>query len=111
MSFRDFVDEAKGIVSAALDALGYPKPENLEWAEPPDKSLGDLSFRVGFQLTKATGKKPAEVAALVAQKAGELSIKRNYVGEISAHQSGFLNFRLNTDSFLKGVLSKSVGPG
>lgn len=104
MSFSEFIAESKGLVSDALESLGYPKLTELEWAEPREAEYGDLSFRVGFELAKQAKKRPSEIASEIADRAkGSLSTKK-YVAVIEAHASGFLNVRINDEAFLPDVL-------
>jgi arginyl-tRNA synthetase len=111
MSFTDFIEETKEIIISALDSLGYPRPEDLESAEPPDKEYGDLSFRVAFQISKQTRKKPSELALQIARKAKEFASQARYVESIEAHPSGFLNFKLNKMSFYSQVLREAGKQG
>ncbi len=87
-----------------MDALNYPKPKDLEWAEPPNKEYGDLSFRIGFQLSKELRKKPFDVATEIATKIDEMQISKKYVSSVEAHISGFLNFKMNQANFFSDVL-------
>ena len=93
---------------SSVVSLGYQAPENMEWAEPPEKEYGDLSFRIGFQLAKQARKRPADVAFEIAQKAQEITVGRKYVSAVEAHASGFLNFRLNHVNFSSDVLDNAV---
>jgi arginyl-tRNA synthetase len=102
--FSAFVNESKSLVLSAIDALGYPKPQELDWAEPPNKEYGDLSFRVGFQLSKDLRKKPFVIASEIAAKINEMQVSKKYVSSIEAHPSGFLNFRMNEANFFFDVL-------
>ncbi|MHB8565942.1 MAG: arginine--tRNA ligase [Nitrososphaerales archaeon] len=108
MSFREFAEEAKSLTLMAIEKLGFEAPPNLEWDEPPDKTLGDLSMRVGYQLSKALAKKPSEIVSVIASKINEFpSNERKYVDSAMGHPSGFLNFKVNQDYFLNRVLVES----
>ena len=111
MSFTEFIEESKKVVLSALDSLDYPKPINIEWAEPPEKEYGDLSFRIGFQLSKQARKKPSDVASEIARKANESLAGTKYIASIEAHPSGFLNFKLKQDSFYSQVLKIAIKDG
>lgn len=109
MSFREFVAEAQDLTRLALQELGYPIPENLDWDEPPDLNLGDLSLRVGYQLAKSLSKRPFEIASSISSKisSGE---RRKLVDSVEAHPSGFLNFKIKKDIFQSKVLGDSLQP-
>ncbi len=108
MSFREFVEESKGIILSTLDALGYSRPSSLEWTEPPNKAFGDLSFRIGFILGRSLRKGPGQVVYNVARHAAERYIPTSkYIESIDGHPAGFLNFKLKRDSFFTDVLSRS----
>lgn len=111
MSFREFVNQAREYTSSALTALNLPVPETIEWDETPDPTLGDLSLRIGFQLAKQLKKRPSEVAGILAAKISESIASgkaSEYIAAVEAHPSGFLNFKINYDRFLSGVLSASL---
>jgi arginyl-tRNA synthetase len=88
-----------------MDSLNYPQPKELEWAEPPNKEYGDLSFRVGFQLSKTLGKKPSVIASEIAAKINETNASKKYVSAVESHSSGFLNFKMNEIAFFSDVLA------
>ena len=54
------------MVREAGKSLGYTLPENMDWDIPPSTEMGDVSFRVGFQISKSVEKKPAEIASEIA---------------------------------------------
>ena len=107
MSFREFVEESKGLIKEAISSLGYFEPSDLQWDEPPMKELGDLSFRVGFQLAKKVGKKPSIIAEEIASKISASSAIRNYVKSAEGHESGFLNFQIKEEPFFSDVVSSA----
>jgi arginyl-tRNA synthetase len=111
LSFIEFVEESKNAVISALDSLGYPIPKDIEWAEPPEKEYGDLSFRIGFQLAREVRKKPSDVASEIAKKANESLSGLKYVESILSHPSGFLNFKIKESSFFSDVLKRAVRHG
>ncbi len=97
-------------LNAALDALvaSGDLPAGLErravTVEPPrDASHGDLATNAALVLTKQAGRKPREIADLLA---GELR-KNKDVTEVSVAGPGFVNLRLSDDFWrarLKDVL-------
>ena len=105
MSFRDFVDEAKDLINKALASLGYDVPQKLDWDFPPSIELGDVSFRVGYQLSKIAKKKPPEIAREIAGEIEEkLSSEKHFVSSVEGHPNGFLNFRIKLEEFSSAVL-------
>jgi arginyl-tRNA synthetase len=104
LSFQAFVSESKEIILTSVESLGYPPPKDLEWAEPREKDYGDLSFRIGFQLAKQLGKRPAEVAKVISDEISRLGVVHKYVGKVEAHPSGFLNFWINKELFFSNVI-------
>jgi arginyl-tRNA synthetase len=112
LSFRDFVAEASSLVSLSCEKLSYKIPEELEWDFPPTPALGDLSFRTGYQLARVVGKSPGEIVANIAKQIEETySTRKRYVLSAEGHPSGFLNFRLNANSFFPEVLNASLDQG
>src|SRR5579862_1027386 len=96
MTFRAFVDEATSLIGTACETLGYTVPPKLDWDIPPTKELGDVSFRVGYQLSKIARKKPADIAKEIAEVIEtRLGNSKVLVSEVEGHSSGFLNFRFN----------------
>ncbi|MCL5067230.1 MAG: hypothetical protein M1368_02610 [Thaumarchaeota archaeon] len=108
MSFRQFVDEASELVRDSVKKLGYDLP-SLEWDEPPSRELGDVSFRIGYQLSKIAKKKPFEIASAIASEiAKDLSQRKGLVKSAEPHSSGFLNFRANRAAMYEKVLAAAV---
>ncbi len=92
-------------------SLGYEAQGKLEWSEPPNKSFGDLSFRVAYQLAKQAKKKPPEIATELAQEISKsLLSEGRYVASVEGHQSGFLNFRIKDSVFFLDLLAKALDP-
>jgi arginyl-tRNA synthetase len=104
LSFRNFVDEATSLTNEACKSVGYEPPPQLDWDIPPSKSLGDVSFRVGYQLAKTAKKRPAEVVAELAAGINGAEGKKKFVLSAEGHPSGFLNFRFNDKELFTAVL-------
>jgi arginyl-tRNA synthetase len=112
LSFRQFASEARDLVSEAVRELGYPVPSTIEWDEPPAPELGDASFRIGYQLAKSAGKKPAQISGEIAEKIeNELKSQFKLVEKVEAHPSGFLNFWINRSRFFETVLLEARNSG
>jgi arginyl-tRNA synthetase len=111
LSFRQFAEEAREFVADGVSRLGYLAPANIEWDEPPSPELGDVSFRIGYQLAKSAGKKPAEIASEISQRiSSEPKSRFRFVDKVQAHPSGFLNFWLKHPTFFEAVLRVSDTP-
>ncbi len=111
MSFRSFVDQASSLVRKACETLGYDPPSDIDWDIPPTKEMGDASFRIGFQLSKAAGKTPAEVAReIVAAITTRVPDSEPFVGSVEANPKGFLNFRFNPSHLFAATLEESMKP-
>ncbi len=104
MKFREFEEEVEEVVAEACRACGYRDAE-IEVSLPPNDTYGDLSSAVPIRLAKQTGKKPGDVAVALAAKAMELVKKSKYIGSVSPHLGGYLNFSINRARFI----SDSVG--
>ena len=106
MSFRSFVEEAEILARSACNSLAYTPPTSTDWEIPPSKEMGDVSFRIGFQLAKGLGKTPAEVAKEIAERinGNESRARRHLVGAVEANPKGFLNFRFDADTLFSSVL-------
>ena len=112
MSFRDFVEESRGMILSTFEALGLSIPSSLEWSEPPNKNFGDISFRIGFMIGRSLRKGPGQVASNVAKYATEHYIQNSkYVESVEGHPAGFLNFRLKKKDFFSDVLASSRTEG
>ena len=108
MSFREFAEQASSLVKLACDSLGYTLTSDLTWEIPPVKEMGDLSFRIGFQLSKAAQKRPAEIAEEIAgviMTSG--SWDEGFVAGVEANAAGFLNFRFDAGRLFTKTLNES----
>jgi len=99
LKFLEFQGEVEEVVADACKASGYKNVE-VEVSLPPNDSYGDLSSAVPIKLGKETGKNPGDIAVAIASKAMVLVKKSKYVGAVSPHRGGYLNFTLNRPRFL-----------
>jgi arginyl-tRNA synthetase len=112
MKFSDFTAEVKSLVADASAAEGHPEIA-ADASVPPSPDYGDLSSSAPIRVAKALGKKPAEVAvsmaSLVAGRVGDT----RYVGSVSPHRGGYLNFTIRYPEFINdsvsAVLSGDLG--
>ena len=105
MKFREFEEEVEEVVSDSCMALGY-KDAQVEVGAPPNDSYGDLSSAVPIRIAKGAGKKPGDVAVALAAKAMERVTKTKYVGSVSPHLGGYLNFTINRERFIADSVSE-----
>lgn len=108
MTFRSLIAEVRSLVSASLQAAGYPATE-FDVGEPPRKEFGDLTCNVAFPLGKELKKPPAKIAAdLIAHIRSHIK-KDSLVLSVEPHPAGYLNFHANyarlSPSTLKSVLA------
>ncbi len=108
LSFQEFVNESEQIVLESLNQLGYSSVNELAWLEPPDSTLGDLAFRVAFDLAKSLGKKPGEIASAISERSKDRVASSRYILSLEGHQSGFLNAKINLRNLAKDVLERAA---
>ena len=108
LSFRAFVEESTSLVKGACQSLGYLVPSSVDWEIPPTKDMGDVSFRIGFQLAKNVGKSPAFVASEIAGKIqSEKFESSSLISQVEANPRGFLNFRFNASTLFSSTLEEA----
>ncbi|HXW94669.1 MAG TPA: arginine--tRNA ligase [Nitrososphaerales archaeon] len=105
MKFREFEEEVEEIVAEACRSEGY-KDVSVEVALPPNESYGDLASAVPLRIAKQTGRLPGDVALSLASKAMELAKKSRYVGGVSPHRGGYLNFSVERGRFVSDSISE-----
>lgn len=105
MLFRQFEDEVRGAITAALREKGYPQQE-LELLVPNKEGLGDLSCAVALRLAREVKRPPfaiaGELEASVSAR-GDLRL----ISSVKAHSSGYLNFTLNWPRFAHETISEA----
>ena len=92
------------MLADALHDLGYRKAV-AEVDLPPSESYGDLASAVPIRLAKETGKKPGDLAIVIGSKAMDLAKKTKYVGAVTPHKGGYVNFSINYPRFLADSIS------
>jgi arginyl-tRNA synthetase len=98
VQFTEFEAEVRALVGKALADFG-DHAIDVEVSLPPNPSYGDLSTPAPLRLAKATGLKPADAALKLADKVMAMSGSYRYVGAVTPHQGGYLNFSLNYPRF------------
>ena len=107
MKFLEFEGEVERIIKEACASLGYGEVE-VEVALPPNPSYGDLSSAVPMRVAKARSEKPADVAVRLASKAAELLKDSRYVGSVTPHRGGYLNFSIRYPRFFLNSITAIV---
>ena len=107
MKFLEFEGEVKRVIREACTSLGYGDVET-DVALPPNPSYGDLSSAVPMRIAKARSEKPAEVAVRLATEAAKLLKDSTYVGSVSPHRGGYLNFSIRYPRFFLDSITAIV---
>ena len=105
MTLRMLVDEIRLGVKQTCARLGYPETE-FDISEASRPEFGDVSCNIGFLLAKALKKRPFDIAQALADEYKKNSLK--YVLEVSAHDSGYLNFIANYSMLTPKVIASSL---
>jgi arginyl-tRNA synthetase len=105
MTLRILVDEIRLGVKQTCARLGYPETE-FDISEASRPEFGDVSCNIGFLLAKALKKRPLDIAQALADEYKKNSLK--YVLEVSAHDSGYLNFIANYSMLTPKVIASSL---
>jgi arginyl-tRNA synthetase len=107
LKFLEFEGEVEQIIKEACASLGYGEVE-VEVAPPPNPSYGDLSSAVPMRVAKERFEKPADVAVRLASKAAELLKDSRYVGSVTPHRGGYLNFSIKYPRFFLDSITAIV---
>jgi arginyl-tRNA synthetase len=105
LKFLEFEEEVRQVIIDSCKASGYPDVQ-AEVSLPPNDEYGDLSSAVPIRAAKQSGQKPGDVAVAIASKAMSLISRTRYVGSVSPHRGGYLNFKLNQPSFLADSINE-----
>jgi arginyl-tRNA synthetase len=112
LKFLDFQAEVEQVLADACRALGYRNVQ-IEVTLPPNDAYGDLACAAPIRIAKDQGKKPGDVAIELGSKAMELAKKKRYIGTVSPHVGGYVNFSLNHQRFIAdsvaGILAGDLG--
>jgi arginyl-tRNA synthetase len=103
LKFLEFQGEVEEVVADSCRAAGYKSAE-VEVGLPPNDAYGDLSSAVPLRIAKVSGKKPGDVAVEIAAKAMELAKKSKYIGGVTPHRGGYLNFTVNAPRFISDTI-------
>jgi len=114
LKFQDFQSEVKQIIGESCASLGYGEFE-VEVALPPSPAYGDLSSALPMRVAKERSESPADIAVRLASRASGLVEKSKYVGSVTPHRGGYLNFtirypRLFFDSVTGVIAGDDLSP-
>jgi arginyl-tRNA synthetase len=109
LKFLEFQGEVEEALADSCRAAGYRDVE-VEVGQPTNDTYGDLASAIPIRLAKETGRKPGDVAVEIASKAMEMVKKSRYIGGVSPHRSGYLNFTLNQPRFVADTI-KEIASG
>src|SRR5215467_5364616 len=109
MSFKNFATQANEVIKFALEKFNI-KNKSYTITEPTNENFGDLSCNVAFLLTKELKKSPYEIASLLVEQYHHYYNQNKpefgyYILSVSAHQSGYINFKANFDLIGNEILS------
>lgn len=114
MKFLEFRAEVEAVLADSIHSLGF-EGAAVEVGEPPSVDYGDLASAVPIRLAKRSGKKPGDVAIELASAAMERAEGSRYIGTISPHRGGYLNFSLKLPPFIndsvEAIASGDLGGG
>ena len=103
MVFLSVLNQVRENISKIIEEKGYDKVTFV--VEPSKSGFGDITCNVAFLLAKSLKKSPQEIAQEFVDTY-DINLD-NELEKVEAHQSGYLNFFLDINSFNKAVLSES----
>ena len=103
MVFLSILNQVKKNVSKIIEEKDYDRVGFV--VEPSKGGFGDITCNVAFLLAKSLKKSPQEIAQEFAGAYDTSQSKE--LNKVEAHQSGYLNFFLDVNSFNKSVLLES----
>jgi len=99
LKFLEFEAEVGRLIKKACESLGYGEVD-ADVALPPNPSYGDLSSAVPIRVAKEKSLAPADVAVKLASEISVSLQSCRYVGSISPHRGGYLNFAVKYPQFI-----------
>jgi len=104
LKFREFEEEVEEVLAESCRDAGY-KDAEIEVTLPPNDAYGDLASAVPIRLAKRTGGVPGDLAITIASKAMQHAKSSKYIGGVSPHRGGYVNFTLNRAHFISDSIS------
>ena len=103
MAFLSILNQVKQHISKIIEEKGY---DNVNFVVESSKSgFGDITCNIAFLLAKTLKKTPQQIAEEFVSAYDTSS--DDQLDRVEAHQSGYINFFLDTNSFNKSILSES----
>jgi len=114
LKFLEFQDEVRGAIQSACNRLGYPDVE-VDISLPPNDDYGDIASSVPIRIAKKTSQSPSDVAIRLGAELTNLLKDSRFVGEVSPHRGGYINFRIRYPRFflesIEAVAKGDLGRG
>lgn len=128
MTFRDLINNVRGLIFLSAKNLGYiaereeDMVESFDISEAPRKELGDITCNIAFRLSKRLKRHPYEIARELVEKQLNPHIQdyqKNRAGQTilptldmlvsaDAHPAGYINFRLNPTALASITLKEII---
>ena len=103
MAFLSILNQVKQHISKIIEEKGYDKVNFV--VESSKSGFGDITCNIAFLLVKTLEKTPQQIAEEFVSAYDTSS--DDQLDRVEAHQSGYINFFLNTNSFNGSILSES----
>jgi arginyl-tRNA synthetase len=103
LKFLDFENEVRAALEAACKRMEYSGAE-IDISLPPNDEYGDLASSIPIRMSKGTSKKPGELAVKLGSEVERQLKGSRYVGKVSPHRGGYLNFSINYPRFIKDTI-------
>lgn len=105
MTLRLLFDEIRSNLIQICNTMGYSSTDfDISQASRPE--FGDVSCNIGFLLAKSLKKRPFDIAKTIAIEYNKN--KGKFVSDVSAHDSGYLNFTANYATLTSNVITASI---
>jgi len=103
MAFLSILNQIKQHISKIIEEKGYDKVNFV--VESSKSGFCDITCNIAFLLAKTLKKTPQQIAEEFVSAYDTSS--DDQLDRVEAHQSGYINFFLDTNSFNKSILSES----
>jgi arginyl-tRNA synthetase len=103
MAFLSILNQVKQHISKIIEEKGYDKVNFV--VESSKSGFGDITCNIAFLLAKTLKKTPQQIAEEFVSAYDTSS--DDQLDRVEAHQSGYINFFLDTNSFNKSILLES----
>ncbi|QQG49179.1 MAG: arginine--tRNA ligase [archaeon] len=111
MKFLEFEDEVRRVLSEASESYGHQ--DQIDLVVPPSPEYGDLACALPIRIARGASRKPGEVAIELASKVMNRLSGTKYIGSVTPHRGGYVNFSINYGPFIadsiKAITSGEMG--